>query len=239
MVTWGAGEQNQLGHRITHRHMGESLKPRKLGVARTKFSKVGAGAFHSFAIDTKGNTWAWGFNEYGQCGNFRVSQKAEGVIEKPTIIPDIPRLSHVSGGSHHSAGIVEADGTLLMWGRVDGFQSGISISSVPGDDVQMDSDDQPKVLVTSQAVPGLKVRSVALGSNHTVAISTDGVPYAWGYSDNYQTGLGTTQDVEMATVVDNSAVNGREMTVVGAGEMYSILGAPALGDAGSDFNASA
>jgi len=34
----------------------------------TMFKSVSAGKFHSLAIDTAGNLWAWGENYYGQLG---------------------------------------------------------------------------------------------------------------------------------------------------------------------------
>ncbi|KAK5637535.1 hypothetical protein RRF57_013250 [Xylaria bambusicola] len=49
--------------------------------------------------------------------------------------------------------------------------------------------------------------------------------YSWGFSANYQTGQGTTDDIEVPTVIDNSAIRDREIVWAGAGGQYSIVAA--------------
>ncbi|MCT6901586.1 MAG: chromosome condensation regulator RCC1, partial [Bifidobacterium sp.] len=41
--------------------------------------QVSAGANHSIAVDTNGNTWAWGRNNYGQLGNNTTSNQCTPV----------------------------------------------------------------------------------------------------------------------------------------------------------------
>jgi regulator of chromosome condensation len=64
---------------------------------------------------------------------------------------------------------------------------------------------------------------VAAGSDTSIAISTGGNAYSWGFSGNYQTGLGTDDDVEVATLIDNTAVRGKELTWAGAGGQFGVL----------------
>ena len=63
------------------------------------------------------------------------------------------------------------------------------------------------------------------GTDHTIAITTDGKAYSWGFSANYQTGQGTDEDVEVATLIDNTAVRGKRLVYAGAGGQYSVLAA--------------
>lgn len=55
---WGVGEQNQLGRRIVARRQELSFKPTRVEIPRAKAKYIASGLFHSFAIDTKGDTWA-------------------------------------------------------------------------------------------------------------------------------------------------------------------------------------
>jgi regulator of chromosome condensation len=67
----------------------------------------------------------------------------------------------------------------------------------------------------------------AAGSDNNIAITTDGKAYSWGFSANYQTGQGTDEDIEVATLIDNTAVRGKHLTWAGCGGQYSILAGPA------------
>lgn len=63
----------------------------------------------------------------------------------------------------------------------------------------------------------------AAGTDTTIAITPDGQAYSWGFSENYQTGLGTSDDVETPTLIDNSAVRDEKLVWAGAGGQYSML----------------
>lgn len=65
---------------------------------------------------------------------------------------------------------------------------------------------------------------VSAGTDSSFALTKGGQVYAWGFSENYQTGLGTTDDITIPTLIDNSAVRGKRAVYVGAGGQYSIIG---------------
>jgi regulator of chromosome condensation len=67
--------------------------------------------------------------------------------------------------------------------------------------------------------------SIAAGTDNTFAITNSGKAYAWGFSGTFQTGLGTDDDVEIPTHVDNTAVRGKKLLVASAGGQFSLLGA--------------
>jgi len=54
-------------------------------------------------------------------------------------------------------------------------------------------------------------------------VTRDGQVYSWGFSGNYQTGLGTIEDVKKPTLIDNSAVRDKKLIYAGAGGQFSIL----------------
>ena len=64
---------------------------------------------------------------------------------------------------------------------------------------------------------------VAAGSDNSFAIDDKGRAYSWGFSANYQTGQGTDDDVEVATLIDNSAVRGKKLIAAGAGGQFGVL----------------
>lgn len=58
--TWGNGEQAQLGRKIIERHKTNGLTPTQLALKHIVL--IGAGSYHSFAVDSIGIVWAWGLN---------------------------------------------------------------------------------------------------------------------------------------------------------------------------------
>jgi regulator of chromosome condensation len=69
---------------------------------------------------------------------------------------------------------------------------------------------------------------VAAGSDNSFAIDRDGKVYSWGFSANFQTGLGTDDDVEVATLIENTAVKGKKLIGAGAGGQFGVLWAAHL-----------
>lgn len=65
--------------------------------------------------------------------------------------------------------------------------------------------------------------TVAAGTDNSFAIASDGKVFSWGFSGNYQTGQGTTDDIHTPTVIDNTAIRGKQIIGAGAGGQYSAL----------------
>jgi regulator of chromosome condensation len=74
--------------------------------------------------------------------------------------------------------------------------------------------------------PDIKATFVATGTDNSFALTAKGLVYSWGFSANYQTGQGTDDDIEVPTLIDNTAVRGRHINWAGAGGQYSMLAAP-------------
>jgi regulator of chromosome condensation len=135
-------------------------------------------------------------------------------------------VTQICGGAHHSLAVTQ-DGQCLVWGRLDGYQLGLKIDSLPDDAVIKDERDRSRILIEPTAIPGIDAQVVAAGSDHSIAIDTDGRPWSWGFSATYQTGQGTQDDVEVATVIENTAVRGKKLNWAGGGGQFSVFTEPA------------
>lgn len=128
VYTWGNGQQSQLGRRIIERRKINGLTPEKLSLKN--IVTIGAGAYHSFAIDKQGNVWAWGLNSLKQTGidsnedTIPVPQKVEGL--SPGNLGG-SRVVQITAGQHHSLFLLN-DGRVFGAGRCDGFELGIDES---------------------------------------------------------------------------------------------------------------
>ncbi|KAI1945712.1 hypothetical protein LOZ12_006300 [Ophidiomyces ophidiicola] len=223
VFAWGSGQQNQLGRRIVERTKLNGLHPREFGLPKN-ITDIGCGAFHSFAIHKSGKVYTWGLNSYGQTAIPQGAGSDEAVVLRPEVVKTLTgkNVTQICGGSHHSLAVTST-GECLVWGRVDGFQSGLDLKSLPEDAVVRDDRGKARILSVPTAVPNLAAEFVAAGSDHSLCIDREGRAWSWGFSVNYQTGQGTDDDIEIATVIDNTAVRGKQMSWAGAGGQYSIL----------------
>ena len=236
VIAWGSGQQNQLGRRVIERTKTEGLKPRAFGLPKGPKNGIKAietGAYHSFAISKNGSVYGWGLNNMGETGIMTNAGQDDATVAKPEIIEDLKGKDIVSikGAGHHSLAAT-AEGDCLVWGRIDGHQMGIAddeIAKMPTDAYIVNQNDKPAILRPSRVttIKG-KVVHVAGSSDQSIAVTKEGKAWSWGFSTNYQTGQGTTDDVEVATLIDNTAIREQEINGASMGGQYSIITAPAV-----------
>lgn len=222
---WGSGQQNQLGRRVLERFIAQALVPTKVGVPAA-MELVGCGSYHSFAVHKNGDVYAWGLNSFGETGIAQdLEEGGESDVHGATIVEALRghgKIICIEGGAHHTVAVTDK-GELLGWGRLDGSQLGLDVKSLPEDDLVFDSNGTPRILKTPTLIPGINAVYCAAGSDHAMAIAKDGKAYSWGFSTTYQTGLGTDDDVSIATHIDNTAVRGKKLVWAGCGGQFSVL----------------
>lgn len=234
VFAWGSGQQNQLGRRVVERTKVQGLIPREFGLPKRAIKDIECGAYHSFAIDNKDRVWAWGLNNYGETGIPESAGEDDAVILKPEVVESLSNkgITCIKGGGHHSIAVI-GNGDCLTWGRLDGAQIGMPTSELPESDIIKDERGNPRILTKPTKVSTIKepVAFATACSDHSIAITKSGKAYSWGFSANYQTGQGTDDDVEIATLIDNTAVKDKKLDKAYAGGQFSILSAPADDDA--------
>jgi len=151
------------------RWAGRSVLPRVLAMA--------GGSFHSVAV-SDGARWTWGRNSVGQLGDGTNTDSSAAV---PVSDGGINWVAVTAGGNDTVA--LKSDGTVWSWGSnsVGQLGNGTTLGS-----------NVPVQVVTSVGGPALtNVAAVAAGSNHTVALKSDGTLWAWGNGLSGQLGNGT------------------------------------------------
>jgi regulator of chromosome condensation len=226
VFAWGNGQQDQLGRRLVERRRFQALLPTHVGLPKNKIVSIHAASNHAFAVDNKGNTWAWGLNNFAQTGIPDHAGEGGNTVTAPRKVDSLvgKNMKVVSGGSHHSIGVTD-DGKVLVWGRIDGAQAGVDLKTLPMDDPTQVIVDRgkPRILLKPHQVDVPTGSYVAAGSDHNLAITTEGKAYSWGFNVNYQCGQGNNDDIEIATLIDNTAVREQKLTWAGAGGQYSML----------------
>ncbi|CAG8542011.1 19015_t:CDS:2, partial [Gigaspora rosea] len=220
LYAWGSGDAHQLGRRVLARHVRDGLNPEKIGVKGIE--KIFAGAYHSFAVAEKGTVYAWGMNNYGQCG---IETRDEFITQpiKVDFFKDKPKVRQIAAGEHHSLVLLE-DGSIYSFGRADYGQLGI------GDALdRYEDDEQMKIKrqkIGQKVVKPIKIKKLALcqfiaaGDHHSIAVSNDGKLYTWGFGESYALGGGDEDKKEPYLLVDKS-LTGRSILAIGGGSQHT------------------
>jgi len=172
---WGSNEFGQLGlpgTSIVGDERDESLvTPVKLGGPALD---IVAGDRHTCARMAGGAVRCWGDNTYGQLGH--PGGQSIGEYEDPATFPvlAVPPVRQLSAGGHHTCALLDADRSVVCWGRNFSFQLGFDS---PGTVVSDPTKAEPVAL-------GLAVAMVTAGSEHTCALlAATRAVHCWGGGD--------------------------------------------------------
>lgn len=223
----------QLGRRVGPRHVLKGLIPEQL--ALRKIEKIATGSWHSFAIDTEGRVYAWGFNGAGQCG---VPSRTDDIVDRPTVIPSLLPSEHngakvvaIDAGSHHSL-FLFSDGSLWGCGKIVEGEVGLSQDHpamtaeakeeqcitepvqifFPPTPTEDDKNPDMKPYEDSEAYrkASSKIVDIACGERFSLALTTDGHAYSWGLGVSMQLGLGNdTETAPTPTLIRGKVVSQR------------------------------
>ncbi|KAK3425303.1 hypothetical protein EUGRSUZ_F02093 [Eucalyptus grandis] len=175
--TWGRNEKGQLGHGDTIQRDRPTIVSE---LKKYNIVKASSGRSHTVVVTDDGNSLAFGWNKHGQLGSGSVRNEIEAspvrclVTEVKTTACGADFtvwLSSVEGASILTAGLPQygqlGHGTDNEYNTKD--------SSVR---LAYEAQPRPKAIVT---LAGEKIVKVACGTNHTVAVDSNGCVYTWGF----------------------------------------------------------
>lgn len=151
VYVWGNGQQNQLGRRIIERRKINGLSPERL--ALRDIVLIGAGSYHSFAVNKHGQVFAWGLNSLRQAGVSEDRGGADEIVQTPTLVdaldPDLhggSKVISISGGEHHTIFLFD-NGEVWGCGRCDGSQLGLGPEHPARKEVEERKKEQLEVIM--------------------------------------------------------------------------------------------
>ncbi|MCN9243591.1 Ig-like domain repeat protein [Streptomyces sp. RY43-2] len=147
---------------------------------------------------------AWGINDFGQVGDGTTIQRDAPVNVH---LPAGVELIAVSGGERHSLGLT-SDGRVLAWG--------LNGQGELGDGTRTDRLTPVETLLPA----GVHATAIAAGGEHSMALTSDGRVFAWGYNSSGQVGDGTT--INRLTPVEVHLPAGTQVTAIAAGLLHSM-----------------
>jgi alpha-tubulin suppressor-like RCC1 family protein len=160
--SWGMKANGQLGRDVAAMVAGPGVIDGLKDIVA-----IAAGHGHVLALDRGGKLWSWGANAAGQLGKGDLQQTA-----MPTRI-DIPLpVKRIAAGDTHSFAIDAMD-RLWGWGSNNHGQVG-----------EMASAGKPEAYFTRphRVKTGFAVAQVDAGMFYSVATSTQGDVFAWGWN---------------------------------------------------------
>ncbi len=170
--SWGLQASGQLGRLGTAKVTAQFVAPAKItGLAPV--TALAAGHAHVLALDRNGKVWSWGANGAGQLGN---GQLASVAVPAQVKLP--ARIVKVAAGDTHSFAI-DGLGRVWGWGSNNFGQVGNTL----------DDKLAAKYFTTPQRIKtGFAVAQIDAGMFYSVATSTQGDVFAWGWNGMGQLG---------------------------------------------------
>ena len=207
---WGNNANGQLGDGTTVNRQ----TPVEVAVSGVVFTRIAVAYNHALAIADDGTVYSWGKNTSGQLGDGSYINQLVPVLIDTSGIAGSKIFISVAAGNSFSLGVTE-DGILYSWGENSftnklGDGSGVNQSS-------------PVLVSTSNIASGAKFVSVAAGSEHALALATDGSLYGWGSNWQGMIGDGTRTSRPIPVLVPTGVpMSGDSVVAISAGSYHSI-----------------
>ena len=216
IFTWGCAEQGQLGRimgcftsRGGRRGLQYILNPKQVRDRKKglKFKDVFCGSYSTFAVAQDDSVYAWGLNNYGQLGTGDVETLyAPAKVESLTSLSD--RCVRIASGQHHTI-VLDAAGKVYAMGRAEYGRLGL------GEDAK-----ETAMPVQVTALDSNRIQEIACGEAVSLAVSTKGDLYSWGFGSCLQLGTGEDEDECLPTKMEGKNLQS---------ELHEVLGVSAGG----------
>jgi alpha-tubulin suppressor-like RCC1 family protein len=162
IFTFGLGKDGRLGHG----NEDNSHRPQMVQFfGRIKIAQVICGGHHTSALDVEGRIWTWGFDDDGRLGHGTPGHQFIPLVVESLVHK---KIVSVACGCWHSAALAD-DGTVFTWGSCKSGQLGLG-----------DKSPVPVPRVCLQGIGQGRIKEIACGTAHTVALTEGGNVFCWG-----------------------------------------------------------
>ena len=152
--------------------------------------KLDAGKMHSGLLTTSGELFIWGEGTYGRIGHGKTTNEflPVNITTSSSLFSGLQndRIIDFSLGAEHSGAITQS-GRVFMWGAGADFRLGNASTSNTSTPIE----------ITNQFPAGDKVIRLALGGQHSAALTSSGNLYMWGKGDHGRLGNNRTWNTNL------------------------------------------
>ena len=168
--------------------MGTSGTPVNVSLpAGTKVTAVAAGALHSLALTSTGAVLAWGYNADGELGD---GSRTNSDVPVKVKLPAGTKVTAVAAGGYDSLALTST-GAVLAWGyNADGElgDGGTAEQRCAGEGEAVPVEGDRNRRRRPPRRRGLD----RPGPGHSLAVTSNGAVFAWGYNADGELGNGST-----------------------------------------------
>ncbi|KAF2964343.1 hypothetical protein GQX73_g9222 [Xylaria multiplex] len=150
-----------------------------------KITQIVCGSNHALALDTKGNIWAWGYNEQNQFGRRLFGRQHDSFVPSQVRVCR-GNAKYIASGEYHSFAIDRRD-NVWAWGA-NSFGEAGDPETAGSDSAFLRSPVKVRQLCQKE------VTTLAGGAHHSVAVTAGGQCFVWGRIDAGQLGVAFTRE---------------------------------------------
>ncbi|XP_057984022.1 uncharacterized protein LOC131168537 isoform X1 [Malania oleifera] len=210
LFSWGSGVNYQLGTGNAHMQK----LPCKVDSLHGSFIKlVSAAKFHSVAVGTQGEVYAWGFGRGGRLGHpdFDIHSGQAAVITPRLVTSGLGsrHVKAIAAAKHHTV-IATEGGEVFTWGSNREGQLGYT---------SVDTQPTPRRVSSLRS----KIVAVAAANKHTAVVSESGEVFTWGCNREGQLGYGTSNSASNYTPRVVEYLKGKVFTGVSAAKYHTLV----------------
>lgn len=213
VFAWGTNTFGQLGNNNTTSSMVPVAVMASGALAGKTVVAIAAGRYHSLALTSDGQVFAWGYNSNGQLGNRSTTSSAVPVVVSTEGVLAGLRVVAVAAGDQHNLALT-TDGRVFAWGANFNGQLGNNSTA---------SCSAPVAVHSSAALAGKTVTAIATGSFFSLALTSDGHVVAWGDNGYGQLGNGGTTKSLSPVAVNTCGTLANKLVIAIAGGVSSSI----------------
>ncbi|CAN9497541.1 unnamed protein product [Ophioblennius macclurei] len=173
LFAWGHNGYSQLGNGTTNQGVAPLLVSANL--LNKKVTEVACGSHHSMALTDSGEVYAWGYNNCGQVGSGSTANQPTP-RRVSSCLQNKVAVSIVCGQTSSLA--VVNNGEVYGWGYNGNGQLGLG------------NNGNQLTPCRLAALQGVCVQQIVSGYAHCLALTDEGLLYAWGSNTYGQLGTG-------------------------------------------------
>ncbi len=183
-------------------------------LAGKTITQIATGFYHSLVLTSDGSVYIWGNGGSGQLGNGATADSlVPGAIDTTGVLAG-KTITQIAASDYGSLALT-SDGLVYTWGYGTGGQLG---NGTAADSLT------PVAVDTTGVLAGKTITHITAGSEHSLALTSDGSLYAWGPNWSGQLGNGTITNSSVPVAVDTTGVlAGKTIVQASAGYGHSLV----------------
>jgi CRP-like cAMP-binding protein len=207
VFAWGDNSNGQLGDATNqNRNQPIQVQTQNTSMNGKQIIYISAGGFHSLALSSDGLVFAWGYNSNGELGDGTNQNRNEPIqVQTQNTSMNGKQIIYISTGRFHSLAL-SSDGLVFAWGD--------NSNGELGDATNQNRNEPIQIQTQNTSMNGKNIASISAGGFHSLALSSDGLVFSWGYNSNGELGDGTNQNRNEPIQIQKTSMNGKNILLL-------------------------